>query len=50
VILANDQRRARLEAIRAVLHAIDYKDKDAGAVGKPDASIVGAGPKFFETK
>ena len=50
VILANDQRRARLEAIRAVLHAIDYKDKDLKAVGKPDASIVGAGPKFFSTR
>ena len=50
VILANDQRRARLEAIRAVLHAIDYKDRDAKAVGNPDASIVGAGAKFFETK
>jgi polyphosphate kinase len=50
VILANDQRRARLEAIRTVLHAIDYKDKDAKAVGKPDADIVGAGPKFFATK
>jgi polyphosphate kinase len=50
VILANDQRRARLEAIRAVLYAIDYKDKDAKAVGRPDASIVGDGPKFFETK
>jgi polyphosphate kinase len=50
VILANDQRRARLEAIRAVLYAIDYKDKDAKAVGTPDAEIVGAGPKFFETK
>jgi polyphosphate kinase len=50
VILANDQRRARLEAIRSVLHAIDYKDKNAKAVGKPDADIVGAGPKFFETK
>ncbi len=50
VILANDQRRARLEAIRAVLHAIDYKDKDVKAVGKPDSSIVGAGAKFFESK
>ncbi|MEO8651389.1 MAG: polyphosphate kinase 2 [Hyphomicrobiaceae bacterium] len=50
VIFANDQRRARLEAIRAVLHATEYKDKDAKAVGTPDASIVGAGPKFFETK
>jgi polyphosphate kinase 2 len=50
VILANDQRRARLEAIRAVLHAVDYKDKDVKAVGKPDTSIVGAGAKFFESK
>ena len=50
VILANDQRRARLEAIRAVLHAVDYKGKDAKAVGTPDASIVGTGPKFFDAK
>ena len=50
VILANDQRRARLEAIRSVLHAVDYEGKDAKAVGKPDANIVGAGPKFFSTR
>lgn len=48
VILANDQRRARLEAIRAVLHAIDYGGKDKKAVGTPDPKIVGDGPKFFE--
>jgi polyphosphate kinase 2 len=50
VILANDQRRARLEAIRSVLCAIDYEGKEAGAIGKPDANIVGAGPKFFATR
>jgi polyphosphate kinase 2 len=50
VILANDQRRARLEAIRTVLHAVEYEGKDAAAVGKPDANIVGAGPKFFATR
>jgi polyphosphate kinase 2 len=50
VILANDQRRARLEAIRAVLHALDYEGKDAEAVGTPDTNIVGAGPKFFTTR
>jgi len=50
VILANDQRRARLEAIRAVLHALDYKGKDVKAVGKPDPNIVGAGSTFFESK
>jgi polyphosphate kinase 2 len=50
VILANDQRRARLEAIRALLHAVNYEGKDANAVGTPDASIVGSGPKFFQGK
>jgi polyphosphate kinase 2 len=47
VILANDQRRARLEAIRLVLGSIDYEGKDPGAVGASDRSIVGAGQEFF---
>lgn len=50
VILANDQRRARLEAIRLVLHAVDYEGKDSKVIGKPDANIVGAGSKFFSTR
>ena len=48
VILANDQRRARIEAIRMVLGAIDYAEKDAKAVGVPDRLIVGTGPEFFQ--
>ncbi|HHN73388.1 MAG TPA: polyphosphate kinase 2 [Thermopetrobacter sp.] len=40
VIDANDQRRARLEAMRAVLTAIDYADRDAAAIGGADARIV----------
>ncbi len=48
VILANDQRRARIEAIRLVLAAMDYDAKDAKAVGVPDRAIVGAGPEFFQ--
>jgi len=40
VIRANDKRRARLEAIRAVLSRVDYDGKDATALGKPDAKIV----------
>jgi polyphosphate kinase 2 len=47
VILANDQRRARLEAIRIVLASVDYEDKDAKAVGQVDAAIAGAGHEFF---
>jgi polyphosphate kinase len=47
VILANDQRRARLEAIRLVLGALDYDGKDAKAIGTSDPRITGAGPEFF---
>ena len=47
VVRANDQRRARLEAIRLVLSAIDYEGKDKDAVGEIDDKIVGSGPTFF---
>ncbi|MBS0240861.1 MAG: polyphosphate kinase 2 [Proteobacteria bacterium] len=47
VVLANDQRRARLESIRVVLHALDYEGKDSKVVRAPDERIVGAGPDFF---
>lgn len=47
VILSNDQRRSRLEAIRCVLAACDYEGKDAKIVGKTDPRIVGSGPEFF---
>ncbi len=47
VILANDQRRARLEAIRLVLGALDYEGKDVAAIGATDQRITGAGPEFF---
>jgi polyphosphate kinase 2 len=47
VVRANDQRRARLEAIRLVLSAIDYPAKDSAIVGAVDPLIVGAGTDFF---
>ncbi|WP_404406460.1 polyphosphate kinase 2 [Pelagibacterium halotolerans] len=40
VIRANDKKRARLAAIQSVLWAIGYKDKDFGAIGEIDTSIV----------
>ena len=49
VIRSNDQRRARLESIRWVLHALDYTDKDAKAVGKPDPLIAAEGPELLVT-
>jgi polyphosphate kinase 2 len=48
VIRANDQRRARLEAIRTVLSEMSYDGKDTKSIGKPDPLIVGSGPEFFD--
>lgn len=47
VIRAEDKRRARLEAIRHVLRALEYDRKDAGAVGQPDRAIIG-GPDLWD--
>jgi polyphosphate kinase 2 len=47
VILCNDQRRARLAAMRVVLSRLDYDAKDKAAVGEVDQRIVGSGPDFF---
>ena len=43
VIRSDDKKRARVNAIRAVLQHLDYPGKD---VGEPDASIVG-GPDIW---
>ncbi len=47
VIRANDQRRARLEAMRVILSSYQYEGREKKVVGKPDPLIVGAGPEFF---
>jgi hypothetical protein len=41
VVKSNDKKRARLEAMRHVLHRFNYTDKDAEVVGTPDPLIVG---------
>jgi len=46
VINANDQRRARLDAIRLVLLAIDYAGKDADNVGALDPKITASGADY----
>lgn len=46
VIRADDKRRARLAAIRTVLHQLDYDRKDADALGQIDAAICG-GPDMW---
>ena len=47
IINANDQRRARLEAMRVILTALDYPGKDPDAVGKPDPKITTTGAEHL---
>jgi len=49
IIRSNDKRRAHLNAIRHVLHTIEYDGKDASALGKLDPKIIGFGPAFLTT-
>ncbi|MFD7529623.1 polyphosphate kinase 2 [Streptomyces sp. NPDC059849] len=48
VVKSNDKKRARLEAIRHVLHRFDYPDKDAAVAHEPDPLIVGPASRLFE--
>ncbi|MFJ4696198.1 polyphosphate kinase 2 [Streptomyces sp. NPDC088766] len=48
VVKSNDKRRARLEAMRSLLHRIDYTLKDPEAIGKPDPLVVGAAATLLE--
>jgi polyphosphate kinase len=41
MILSDDKMRARIAAIQTVLHAVDFKGKDAGAIGQIDRQICG---------
>jgi polyphosphate kinase 2 len=49
VIKSNDKKRARLEALRFVLHRLPYDDKDEEAVGTPDPRIVVAAADVLES-
>jgi polyphosphate kinase 2 len=40
VINSNEKRRARLEAVRSVLHALDYEHKDTGVAHQPDPLVL----------
>ena len=48
VVKSNDKKRARLEAMRHVLHMFDYEDKDTELVAAPDSLIVGPASMIFE--
>lgn len=47
VVRADDKRRARLEVMRAVLHALPYTHKNPAAIGALDPKICG-GPDIWD--
>lgn len=47
VIRSDDKKRARLAAIRTILHALDYTNKDVRAIGQIDSAICG-GPDIWD--
>ncbi|WP_298863043.1 polyphosphate kinase 2 [uncultured Sulfitobacter sp.] len=47
VVRSDDKRRARLNAIRKVLHSFDYTHKDIDAIGTLDTAICG-GPDIWD--
>ncbi|MEO1159025.1 MAG: polyphosphate kinase 2 [Pseudomonadota bacterium] len=50
VLDANDQKRARLNAIRIVLNAFEYDGKDAANIGDVDEDLVWSGQGFLDFK
>jgi polyphosphate kinase 2 len=48
VVKSNDKKRARLEAMRHVLHRFDYPGKDVEVVRAPDPLVVGAAADLFD--
>jgi polyphosphate kinase 2 len=47
IIRSDDKRRARLNAMRVVLHSFDYPQKNAKAIGEIDTTICG-GPDIWD--
>ncbi|CUJ93450.1 polyphosphate kinase 2 [Ruegeria denitrificans] len=47
IVRSDDKKRARLAAIRTVLHALDYDEKDEDAIGPIDPFICG-GPDIWD--
>jgi polyphosphate kinase 2 len=47
VIRSDDKKRARIAAIQTLLHAVNYRGKDAAKIGQPDPTICG-GPDMLD--
>ncbi len=47
IVNSNEKKRARLGAIRSVLHALDYEHKDQGVACEPDPRVVRTAHSLF---
>ena len=50
IIRSNDKRRARLNALRTVLLAMEYEGKNRDNIGEIDSEVIGRGPAFLAEK
>jgi polyphosphate kinase len=48
IVRSDDKKRARLNAIKCILHSIAYEGKDTDVVGAPDPHIVGSAKAIYE--
>ena len=48
VVKSNCKKRARLNAMRFVLHRFNYRNKDLNVIGKIDPLIVGRSNAIYE--
>jgi hypothetical protein len=48
VVKSDCKKRARLNAMRFVLHSLDYPNKDKSVVTPPDPLIVGSAKNIYE--
>jgi hypothetical protein len=48
IVRSDDKKRARLNAIRHVLHTIPYDGKDKHIVRPPDPLILGSAKSIYE--
>jgi polyphosphate kinase 2 len=48
IVRSDDKNRARLNAIKHVLHTIPYAGKDTDVVGPPDPNIIGSAKAIYE--
>lgn len=48
IVRSDDKKRARLNAIKHILHTIPYAGKDTDVVTAPDAHVVGSAKSIYE--